>query len=142
MTKCKLSRRVPFSARLFLQLAAALVSANALACGPVQGTYVLKNRFAPDNTLEITRDGGGYRYSLGLNYGNQPNDGSLTSSGTAEGRLHLSNCQATGYDEDDECRFSFVFIGRGRVSIRQLDSCQTFGHNVNATGEYTRKGKP
>lgn len=120
-------------------VAASMTGANAFACGPVEGTYVLKNRFAPNNTLIVTRDANGYRYSLDLYYANQKNDGSLTSMGMAEGPLSVTHCQATGYDEDNECHFSFQFKGQDVASVLQVDSCVTFGHNINATGDYTRQ---
>jgi hypothetical protein len=122
--------------------AASMTGANAFACGPIEGTYVLKNFFAPDNTLEVTRDANGYRYSLDLYYANQKNDGSLTSMGMAEGPLSVANCQATGHDPDNECSFSFAFKRDGTVSILQLDSCMTFGHSVDATGLYTKTARP
>lgn len=123
-----------------LVLAAALMTgANAFACGPIEGSYVLKNRFAPENTLTVTRDANGYRFSLDLSYATQKNDGSLTSMGGPEGPLSATNCRATGRDTDNECRFSLEFKGDGQVSIRQLDSCRTFGYSVDATGEYTKK---
>lgn len=122
-----------------LVVAGALMTwANAFACGPIEGAYVLKNRFAPDNTLMVTRDSNGYRYSLDLYYANQKNDGSLTSMGMAEGPLSVSNCQASGRDPDNECSFRFAFKSNGTASIEQMDSCLTFGHGVDATGEYTK----
>lgn len=125
-----------------LVLAAALMTgANAFACGPIEGSYVLKNRFAPENTLTVTRDANGYRFSLDLYYATQKNDGSLTSIGGAEGPLSVTNCQATGKDTDNECSFSFVFKDGGRVSIDQQDSCLTFGHSVDATGEYKKENQ-
>jgi hypothetical protein len=122
--------------------AASMTGANAFACGPIEGTYVLKNVFAPDNTLTVTRDANGYRYSLDLYYANQKNDGSLTSMGMAEGPLSVANCRANGRDPDNDCSFSFAFKRDGTVSILQLDSCLTFGHSVTATGEYQKQKRP
>jgi hypothetical protein len=115
-----------------------MMETGAQACGPIEGTYVSKNRFATDNTLIVTRDGGSYRYSLDLYYANQKNDGSLTSMGLAEGKLSVSNCEASGYDEDNECHFNFSFKG-DVATVLQVDSCLTFGHNINATGDYRRE---
>jgi hypothetical protein len=117
---------------------ALMMETGAQACGPIEGTYVSKNRFAPDNTLTVTRDGGSYRYSLDLYYANQKNDGSLTSMGLAEGKLSVSNCKASGYDEDNECHFNFSFKA-DKATVLQVDSCLTFGHNIDATGEYKRE---
>jgi hypothetical protein len=115
-----------------------MMETGAHACGRIEGSYVLKNRFAPDNTLTVTRDGSGYRYSLDLYYANQKNDGSLTSMGWAEGKLSVSNCKASGYDEDNECHFNFSFKG-DMATVLQVDSCLTFGHNIDASGEYKRE---
>jgi hypothetical protein len=117
----------------------ALARGSAHACGPLEGEYVIKNRFAPDSSLTVTRQGKDFRFLLSLYDANRPNDGSLTHNGSSEGRFSVRNCRAHVDDADNACSFNFTFKGRSTVSIVQEGDCQTFGANIHATGDYRKQ---
>jgi hypothetical protein len=109
------------------------------SCGPIGGEYTLPNRFAPDNTLEVSREGKRYRFRLAAFWANRPNDGSQTHNGTSEGRFSVNNCRAQFDDRENVCRLVLVFKGKKAVRIEQEDACVLFGASVDATGDYRKK---
>jgi hypothetical protein len=114
-------------------------SASAATCGPIAGTYALKTPFAGDNTVQVIKREQGYEMKVDAAFATEENDGSRTSTGTAQGLFTPKKCLAVVRDEENECRFELVFKGRNTLVVRQLDSCMGFGHNVDASGTYKKQ---